>query len=82
MGKTKTRVETARLAYREALEAARARPTSEAWARLLTAGKELSAVTEPRSTRSGRRSRKSSVPTIQDLEDAAPRPEMELEQLE
>ncbi len=48
MAKTKTRLEAARKVYREALEAARAHPTSESWARLLAAGKELSAATQPR----------------------------------
>jgi hypothetical protein len=82
MGKTNTRLEAARLAYRDALDSARARPTQEAWARLLAAGKDLSALTEPRSTRSGRRSRKDVVPTIQELEgpvEPAARQEVEME---
>jgi hypothetical protein len=47
MVKANPRLEAARLAYREALEAARASPSAEAWARLLAAGKELSKATEP-----------------------------------
>jgi hypothetical protein len=80
MGKTNTRLETARRVYREALEAARATPTSEAWGKLLAAGKELSAAQEPR-TRSGRRSRRNVTPTIHDLEEA-PTPVRELEGFE
>lgn len=57
MAKVNARLEAARKTYREALEAARANPTPEAWARLLAAGKELSAAEEPRArgTRRGRR---------------------------
>jgi hypothetical protein len=57
MAKPNSRLEAARGAYREALEAAREKPTPEAWARLLAAGKELSAAEEPRqrSTKRGRR---------------------------
>ena len=53
MAKENARLEAARKAYREALEAARTSPTPEAWTRLLAAGKELSAATEskPRSRR-------------------------------
>jgi hypothetical protein len=47
MGKTNTRLELARTAYREALEAARSGPSPEAWTRLLAAGKELSSAQEP-----------------------------------
>ncbi len=56
MPKASARLDAARKAYREALEAARAKPTPEAWARLLAAGKELSSAeeTRPRSRR-GRR---------------------------
>jgi hypothetical protein len=56
MPKASARLDAARKAYREALEAARAKPTPEAWARLLAAGKELSSAEEsrPRSRR-GRR---------------------------
>jgi hypothetical protein len=56
MAKSSPRLEAARRAYREALEAARSKPTPDAWARLLAAGKELSSAEEsrPRSRR-GRR---------------------------
>ncbi len=56
MPKASARLEAARKAYREALDAARQKPTPEAWARLLAAGKELSSAEEsrPRSRR-GRR---------------------------
>ena len=47
MVKANPRLEAARRAYRDALEAARTTPSSEAWARLLTAGKELSKAAEP-----------------------------------
>jgi hypothetical protein len=49
MAKQSARLDAARKDYREALEAARATPTPEAWARLLAAGKELSAAEDPRS---------------------------------
>jgi hypothetical protein len=78
MGKTNTRLEAVRKAYREALESARVKPTSETWARLLAAGKELSSLQEPKGR--GRRSRRNAVPTIHDLE--APPKEEELEQIE
>jgi hypothetical protein len=56
MAKPNARLDGARKAYREALEAARSSPTAEAWARLLAAGKELSAAEDPRSRgRKGRR---------------------------
>jgi hypothetical protein len=58
MAKTNSRLEAARQAYREALDAARAHPTPEAWTRLLAAGKELSAASEPRVKAGGRRSRR------------------------
>jgi hypothetical protein len=80
MGKTNTRLESACRVYREALDAARANPTPEAWAKLLAAGKELSAAQEPR-TRRGRRSRRSATPTIHDLEEA-PAPVREMDTLE
>jgi hypothetical protein len=65
MGKTNSRLEAARRAYREALDAARAHPTPEAWARLLAAGKELSAAAEPRVKVGGRRARREAadIPT-------------------
>jgi hypothetical protein len=56
MGKSNGRIDAARKAYREALDAARATPTSEAWARLLAAGKELSSAEDPKPrSRRGRR---------------------------
>jgi hypothetical protein len=60
MAKPNARLDAARKAYREALEAARAAPTPEAWARLLAAGKELSAAEDPRSR--GRRGRRRPAP--------------------
>ncbi len=69
MPKTNSRLEAARQAYREALEAARTRPTPEAWAKLLAVGKELSAAQEPRS-RGSRRGRRSEAPSYQELEEA------------
>ncbi len=47
MAKANPRLDAARQAYREALVAARANPSAEAWARLLAAGKALSAAAEP-----------------------------------
>jgi hypothetical protein len=47
MAKSNPRIEAARKAYRDALEAARGNPCAEAWSRLLAAGKELSAAEEP-----------------------------------
>jgi hypothetical protein len=56
MAKPNARLDAARKAYREALEIARATPTPEAWAKLLAAGKELSAAEDPRArSRRGRR---------------------------
>jgi hypothetical protein len=56
MPKANARLDAARKAYREALEAARRLPTPEAWSRLLAAGKELSAAESPRPrSRRGRR---------------------------
>jgi hypothetical protein len=55
MAKANARLDAARKAYREALEAARRSPTPEAWARLLAAGKELSAAEDPPRSRRGRR---------------------------
>jgi hypothetical protein len=56
MAKVNPRLDAARKAYREALDAARAQPTPEAWARLLAAGKDLSSAEEPRTrSRRGRR---------------------------
>lgn len=63
MAKVNARLDAARKAYRDALEAARARPTPEAWAKLLAAGKELSAAEEPpRRSRRGRRPAAQRVP--------------------
>ena len=55
MAKSNARIEAARKAYRESLEAARASPSGEKWARLLAAGKELSKAEEPARSRWGRR---------------------------
>ena len=56
MAKSNARIEAARKAYRESLEAARASPSGEKWARLLAAGKELSKAEEPAPrSRRGRR---------------------------
>ena len=63
MAKSNARLDAARNSYREALEAARAKPTPEAWARLLAAGKELSAAEEPRSR--GRRGRQKERPSAE-----------------
>ncbi len=72
MPRASARLDAARKAYREALEAARARPTPEAWARLLAAGKELSAAEEsrPRSRR-GRRPAPERVEPAEEIEPAA-----------
>lgn len=56
MAKPNARLDAARKSYREALEAARTTPTPEAWAKLLAAGKELSAAEDPRAR--GRRGRR------------------------
>jgi hypothetical protein len=80
MGKVNLRLEAARKAYREALEAARAKPTPDSWAKLLAAGKELSAVHEPKTgARPGRRSPRNATPTIRDLEGP---PAGELQEIE
>jgi len=80
MGKAINRADAVRKAYRDALEAARAMPSPEAWARLLAAGKELSAAHEPQAARPGRRGRRpSAAPTISDLEpeqEVRPQPEL------
>jgi len=55
MAKANPRLDAARQAYREALVAARTNPSAEAWARLLAAGKALSAATEPPRSRRGRK---------------------------
>ena len=78
MARTNARLDAARTAYREALEAARANPTPEAWTRLLAAGKELSAAQEPkRSTRGSRRGAARESAAISDdpvMSDNAPMP--------
>ncbi len=56
MPKGNARLDAARKAYREALDVARRSPTPESWARLLAAGKELSAAEDPRPR--GRRGRR------------------------
>ncbi|BDG06573.1 hypothetical protein AMOR_55690 [Anaeromyxobacter oryzae] len=76
MAKVNARLEAARTAYRDALGAARASPTPEAWAKLLAAGKELSAAEEPRP-----RSRRGRRPAAQG-EEAAPRSEEVADNLE
>ncbi len=75
MPKASARLDAARKAYREALEAARAKPTPDAWARLLAAGKELSSAQEsrPRSRRGRRPAPERVEPTaIAELEPAEP----------
>jgi hypothetical protein len=64
MPKPNARLDAARKAYREALESARATPTPEAWAKLLAAGKELSAAEDPRS-RGRRGKRRPAAPTAE-----------------
>jgi hypothetical protein len=77
MAKSNARLDAARKAYREALEAARIGPTPEAWARLLAAGKELSAAEDPRPR--GRRSRRREDAPVTEIADA---PEPGAEQIE
>jgi hypothetical protein len=72
MAKPNVRLDAARKSYREALEAARATPTPEAWAKLLAAGKELSAAEDPRSRgRRGRRRPRPEAP-VEPVESAEP----------
>jgi hypothetical protein len=73
MPKASARLDAARKAYREALEAARSKPTPEAWARLLAAGKELSSAEEsrPRSRR-GRRAAPERAETAAEVERIDP----------
>jgi hypothetical protein len=73
MGKANARLDAARRAYREALEAARKSPTSESWSRLLAAGKELSAAEEPRPR--SRRGRRAAAPPTEVAETLEPSPE-------
>jgi hypothetical protein len=77
MGKANARLDAARKSYREALESARKSPTPEAWARLLAAGKELSAAEDPRPR--SRRGRRAAPPpelveTIEPGGEAEPEP--------
>jgi hypothetical protein len=71
MAKQNVRLDAARRAYREALEAARASPTPEAWAKLLAAGKELSTAEDPRSR--GRRGRRRPAPVPEEAADTSGR---------
>ena len=75
MPKASARLEAARMAYREALEAARSKPTPEAWARLLAAGKELSSAEEPRPR--GRRGRRPAPERIASAEERTEEAELE-----
>jgi hypothetical protein len=82
MAKANARLDAARTAYREALEAARKSPTPEAWGRLLAAGKELSAAEDPRPrSRRGRKpqARPDEIDTVDSPEHVATEP---LESLE
>ena len=72
MAKQNARLDAARRAYREALDAARASPTPEAWARLLAAGKELSTAEDPRSR--GRRGRRRPAPEPERTTEAIAEP--------
>ena len=76
MAKASARLEAARKAYREALDTARARPTPEAWARLLAAGKELSSAeeTRPRSRRGRRAAAPERIAPAEEVEAAEPAP--------
>ena len=79
MGKPNARLDAARQAYREALEVARTKPTPEAWAKLLAAGKDLSSAEEPKA-RAPRRGRRAATPTLHELEGPPPEAhELELE---
>ncbi len=74
MPKGNARLDAARKAYREALDSARKSPTPEAWARLLAAGKELSAAEDPRARgRRGRRPEPRAAPAA-DAGHAEPEP--------
>ena len=73
MPKQSARLDAARKAYREALEAARAHPTPEAWAKLLAAGKELSHAEDPRSR--GRRGKRRPAAAATATAEAEPEPE-------
>jgi hypothetical protein len=81
MAKVNGRLESARKAYREALDAARANPTPETWARLLASGKDLSLAQEPRN-RGARRSRRSATPTYGELEGPSTSEAQDLEHMD
>jgi hypothetical protein len=76
MAKSNPRIEAARKAYRDALEAARGSPSAEAWTRLLAAGKELSAAEEP----PPRSRRRRPAPRPEDVLKADQAPPVEMEQ--
>lgn len=66
MAKVNARLDAARKTYREALDAARQTPSPETWAKLLAAGKELSACEDARS--SGKRARAPRSEPLPDIE--------------
>ncbi|HZZ84512.1 MAG TPA: hypothetical protein VFE30_08240 [Anaeromyxobacteraceae bacterium] len=69
MPKVNARLESARMAYREALESARRAPSAESWAKLLAAGKELSACEGTgRAGKRGRAAKEEIVPDLETLE--------------
>lgn len=72
MAKANARLDAARKSYREALEAARRNPTPEAWARLLSAGKELSAAEDPPRSRRGRRPQVRMDAAVEPIDRAGP----------
>lgn len=83
MRKVNAKLEAARKAYREALDAARINPTPESWARLLASGKELSLAQDPKGGRTGaRRSRRDATPTYSDLEGPPAEEAQELERID
>ena len=72
MAKANVRLDAARKAYRAALESARRNPTPEAWARLLAAGKELSAAEDPPRSRRGRRPQVRLDAAVEPIDRVAP----------
>lgn len=82
MAKVNARLDAARKAYREALEAARKSPTPDAWTRLLAAGKELSAAEDPPRSRRGRRPQPRAGEHVEPLEAAAAAPNEPVEGLD
>ena len=74
MAKANARLDAARKAYREALESARKSPTPEAWARLLAAGKELSAAEDPPRSRRRRPAARIDAP-VEPIDRVAPQGE-------